>query len=251
MFDPIIDSGALYSLSGYLDANADTQWVRVEPVEDVTLPPPDGPLDVTVTLEGAGLEAVLTQRVDRLVTGSAHRFWTTADLETGQTYRLFVRRRDGTATSTDVAIPSLEGVDLEVEPGPNNCPVFVSVEGAARVADVQAHYTVTSTAGRVEQYTFSHLLGLERDGETYRADVFSGDDTNRIMLDSGAGLEAEIVVAVASGAWPEAAGLTLEQAIGFNGDVENGVGFVGGVVTQRVPFRPVISRGSSCMSGRL
>ena len=250
-FDPVLESDARYSLSGYLDASADTHTVRVVPVTRVTTEPPDGPLDVTVTLRGPGLEAVLEQRVDRTVTGPAHRFTTAADLEAGATYRLTVRDGDGLDTATDVAIPDLEGVRVDVVPGPNNCPVFVAVSGAPRLADVQARYTVRRTTGEVERYAFSHLLGLERgpDG-VYRVPVFSGDDTSRIPLDGGDALHAELVVAVGSRDWPEAAGLTLEQAIGYNGDVTNGVGFVGGVVTRRFSFQPVISRGSSCMSGR-
>ncbi|MGB3541799.1 hypothetical protein [Rubrivirga sp.] len=249
--DPILEADVYYSLSGYLDASADTHTVRVEPVGRVVETPPDGPLDVRVTLSGLGLEVELRQRVDRLVTGPAHRFWTTADLEAGRTYRLTVRDPNGAETATDVAIPALEDVDVEVVPGPNNCPVFVSVDGAPRLADVQAHYTVRSSSGAVERFEFSHLLAIDRGADdVYRTEVFSGDDTSRFQVEADAALEAEVVVAIGSEAWPEAAGLTLEAAIGYNGDVENGVGFVGGVVTQRYPFQPVISRGSSCMSGR-
>lgn len=252
--DPLLPTDARYSLSGYLDASADSQWIRVEPLGSVIESSPAEPLDVVVTLApvGGGVPDTLAQSVRQTVTGPAHLFGARARVEPGQTYRVEVRADDGAVTATAVTVPD-STVVVDVQPGPNNCPVFVFAEGAERLADVQARYVVRDVTGRVRSYRFTHLAAIERvSEEAYQAEVYSGDDTSRMSLASADEIvSAEIVVAVASAEWPETVGLTLEAAIGYTGAVQNGFGFVGGVITRRFPFTPVISRGQSCMSGRV
>ena len=249
-FDPIADSDRAYSLSGYLEAGADTQWVRVERFDGALGRAEPAPLDVAVTLSRPGHAPVpLAQEVRPLVTGPAHLFWTTAPVEAGATYRLEARGLEGEASAV-IEVPTRESLEVEVVPGPNNCPLEVLVR-AERVADVQTRYVVRARSGRVTERRFSHLYSLRDLGDGwFRALIYSGDDTQYIDHGFGDVLSSDVVVAGATDAWPETLGLTLETAIATDGRVENGAGFVGGVVTDRTPFTPVYSTGFSCMSGR-
>ena len=252
-FDPIAESDLAFALSGYLDASADTQWVRVERVDPVAGVERAAALDVTVTLAAEGGEpVVLAQEVRTFVTGPAHLFWTDTAIAPGTAYRLRAVGSDGVTAETRVAVPDTAAFEVRVEPERNNCPIVVTATGVPRVADVQARYVVVDPLGREREVRFSHLLALRRTPDGFRALVHSGDDTSRLALDRGHQIvSAELVVAGAEADWPETVGLTIEQALVFGGAVEGGGGFVGGVVTRRFPFTPVISFGRSCMSGRL
>lgn len=249
-FDPVVSSDRAYSLSGYLEADADTHWIRVERFDWTTGQAPAAPLDVAVTLEGPdGAAAPLAQEVRQWVSGPAHLFWTTAPVEAGASYRLRARGAEGETTAV-VEVPAREAVEVEVVPGPNNCPVEVFVR-AERVADVQTRYRLQRPGGPVVERRFSHLSSLERlpDGR-FRAVIFSGNDTATFRPGIDTVVASDVVVAAATDAWPETVGITLERSLFADGAVENGDGFVGGVLTDRTPFTPVYSAGFSCMSDR-
>ena len=250
-FDPIASSDRYFSLSGYLDASADTQWVRVEPVAPSVDPNPDQ-LDVAVALEdlNGGAAVAMGQVVRTFSTGPAHLFWTTADIRPGATYRLTVRRPDGAETRATVVVPD-GSAEVDVIDGPFVCPTLVFVRGAARVADVQARYTVIDGGQVVLQRRFSKLESLieEPDG-ALRFTIYPGDDAEALGLLSLPSapdeVRSEVRVAVGSEDWPDVVGLDLETALvlTLNDRIENGVGFVGGVVTETVPFTPGAGSGT-------
>ena len=240
---PIAPSDRAFSMSGYLDASADTQWVRVEPLARTTDPAP-APIEAVVTLVGpGGAEARLTQVVRTFETGPAHLFWTTAEVAPGADYRLVARRPDGAETTVRIEVPSEASFTVDVDTGPFACPTIVTVRGAERVADVQARYLVEDAAGQLVEYRFPHTDTFVRlpDGAVQAA-VYFGDDARLMGLDpvGPVGLvRSDVVVAVATDLWPDAFALTLEQALGYESPaVAHGVGFVGGVVTRRSPFTP-------------
>ncbi len=246
--DPIAPSDLVFSLSGYLDASADTQWVRVEPFGR-TVDPADRPLAAEVELVAPdGRRERLTQVVRRLVTGPAHLFWTTAPVEPGRTYRLVARDPGGAEARTDVAIPSLDDVTVALLDGFLSCPTLIQVEGAARLVDAWARYELRG-AGRVgERYEFDKRPSLaHRADGTRDASVYFGDDAARMEI-PGLPLEypvvTEIGVAIGTADWPDVAGLGVEEALAevSLGSVEGGVGFVGGVVTRVFPFVPGFGR---------
>ena len=250
--DPIAPSDLYFSMSGYLDASSDTQWVRVEPLAPTADPRPD-PLDAAVTLTdvASGAAVPLTQEVRPLRTGPAHLFWTTADVALGGRYRLAARRADGAVTAADVVVPADGSFEVEVVTGRNTCPTTVTVSGAERVVDVQARY-VLQRGGRRAEYRYSHAgTFVTLDDGSVRASVYYADDASRMGLDplvdpAQAGIvESSLVVAVSTAAWPDLAGLTLEDALLVESfGVENGLGFVGGAVTERHPYVPgIISLG--------
>ncbi|WP_420455138.1 hypothetical protein [Rubrivirga sp.] len=242
--DPIEPSDLYFSMSGYLDASVDTQWVRVEPLAQTTAPDA-APIDAAVTLVdlGTGAEVALTQRVRSFPTGPAHLFWTTAPVPLGARYRLDARRPDGAETSAPIEIPADGSFDLAVRTGGSVCPTTVVVSGDQRVVEVQARYRVARPDGQVAEFRFSHADSFQRlDDGSIRASIYFADDARRMDLDPirpRGLLSAEVVTAVATEAWPDPVGLALEDVLQVEGfGVENGVGFVGGAVTEREPFVP-------------
>ncbi|WP_143537606.1 DUF4249 family protein [Rubrivirga marina] len=244
--DPIEASDRVFSLSGYLDTSADTQWVRVEPLARTAGGDP-APIDAVVTLTdlGGGAEVVLEQRVRSFPSGPAHLFWTTADVAPGRTYRLDARRPDGAETTTEVELPAAGTFSVSLVTGPRVCPTVVEVSGAERVVDVQSRYVVLEEGVPVE-YRFSHADTFRRQADgSIAASVYYADDARVMGLDplldpAFAGvLSSDVVAAVATEDWPDPTGLSLEAVLQIEGfGVEGGVGFVGGAVTERRPFTP-------------
>src|SRR5512138_1500022 len=60
-FSPIAPSELRYSVFGYLDASADTQWIRVMPIRPLVPTAPDS-FAATVTLEHLNTGRVITLR---------------------------------------------------------------------------------------------------------------------------------------------------------------------------------------------
>ena len=128
-FTAIESSELRYSVFGYLDASADTQWIRVMPVRTVVLTAPDS-FGATVTIEDVATGRTITLR-DSLfkftkyndsAIGSegvcAHNFWTTERVQPGASYRLAVTRPGEKPAEAVVSIPR----DYDVE-------VWISQEG--------------------------------------------------------------------------------------------------------------------------
>lgn len=242
--DPIAPSDRVFSMSGYLDASADTQWVRVEPFGTVAGPVP-GSIDAAVTLVTPdGARVPMTQRVRDFQTGPAHLFWTTEPVDAGMTYRVEAERSDGALARATVRMPDDEAVTLTLVDGLINCPTLVIVEGAERLADVRARYELLGPARAGEVYEFSKRASLTRGaGGAFTAQVFFGEDATAMEINLFPGVEPiapEIVVAVATDDWPEVEGLTLEEALASAelDRVEGGVGFIGGTVTTTARFIP-------------
>ncbi|MGB3541798.1 hypothetical protein [Rubrivirga sp.] len=236
--DPIEPSDLVYSLSGYLDASADTQWVRVEPFDRTAALDP-GLIDATVSLEGAGLEVELEQEVRAFVTGPAHLFWTTAGVDPGREYRLRARRSDGAEATAAIEIPDTTGVDVQVagiDRFPPSCPIVASVQGAEDLADVRADYFLLE-GDRVVRRSVSYFpfIGDRTDG-SLQVSLYPGTDL-RLVAPQGTDTSV-IVVAITNAGWPDVAGLSFEDLLQFQAPgLDRAVGYVGGVVTRRFPFR--------------
>ena len=239
--DPVAPSDLAYSLSGYLDASADTQWVRVEPF---------GASAVAARLEGAlpadvylglpdGSRVPMAQDVRAFVTGPAHLFWTTEDVEPGRTYRVEVEGHGGDRAVATVAVPDVDALDIRLTDGLIHCPTAVFVDGVEFLVDVQSRYTVGGS-GRSFRFSKAESFTEVADGST-RASIYFGDDAALMgvpLLPWQSGVSMEVFVAVGTDEWLAPSELSLEAALSHagSGRIEGGVGFVGGVVTRRFPF---------------
>ena len=246
------DENAVFSMVGYLDLMADTQWVRVMPIRETLFLGPD-PIDAVVTLEHLGSGRVVTLN-DSLFAFSGgpldgvahvHNFWTTEPLEAEASYRLRAARSDG-ASSTAVVVmpPELEMLFLDHGSNRRRGPPLGRLHvRAERVLFLEILYTVgtPSTDGRDilpatpvaagAHWTFtSGVPGTQ--GIGVNADSLPRPD----LVDM---FRWEIRIVTGRSDWPYHPGLsdpavTLPSTMPSN--VENGLGFVGGVATRRIPF---------------
>jgi hypothetical protein len=270
-----------FSMFGYLDLAADTQWIRVTPVRQNLLADPS-PVDAVVTLERLPGGRTVTLRdsifefIDARVggVGYAHNFWTAERLERGATYRLVAARSDGATTTALIEMPAQAELSVsyaEESPfvtrngDPFRDPVRIDVHGAHLL-----YSDLIFTVWDLGRNLPDELVLPRTPGRTDRgAHEFAFPDTlrGRPVLDLRR-LEARFGVAPAG--WPFEPGLAAAEAVlpgRAPSNVENGFGFVGGVATWSIPLprchpreprpdgRPVcahtVGAGSASVLGRV
>jgi hypothetical protein len=165
-FDPFLDEARYFSVYGFLDADADTQFVRVMPLRD-SIATPRGPIDAQVTLTDlpGGTVAVWQDSVFRFERGTeGHLFWSPQPPRPGQAYRFTVRRSDGAASSVTLTVP--------VRPPP---PILTPRPAGARVLQDVAWAAVENVALLDLVY---HVKDAEGDSTTAREVVVSYRDAH-------------------------------------------------------------------------
>lgn len=233
--DPVDPAGRHFSMSGVLDASADTQWVRVEPVTP-TFDPQPGLTGTEVTLERIvdGRTVRLTETVRDFVTGPAHLFWTAEPVALGETYRLRARGPDGEAHAT-VEVPD-RAPSLTVFGGSQDVVAVAVVRDAPLLVDVLALYSFGAPGvpdGRLSKRSDV----VEREDGSYSVGIYPLTDRERLAPNAPV-RRCEVLVASGSPQWEGVRGLDRETAAVENQTdrVEGGVGFVGGVATARAPL---------------
>jgi len=255
-FDPTEPSDLSFSVFGYLDASADTQWIRVTPIRPVKVTSED-PLGITVTLEHLETGRIIELR-DSLfrftssdsTVGSegayVHNFWTPEPIEPGASYRFSASREGEEPAVTVVEIP----LDYEVEVGIRQHRVWYQSD-SLRVAGVKELPFVTAIAH------FYDECGSSQVRTPYKRS--SADDEAHLMVIGKPVVSARFGCGVflvenwnlwilgAEVAWP-ASGYS-PGAIGGSGqtsNVTNAVGFLGGALTKVVPYEfcQLVSNGA-------
>lgn len=241
-----------FSMFGYLDVEADTQWIRVMPVRQDVLADP-APVDAVVTLENlesgrmVTLEDSLFRFPDPDVGGVAyaHNFWTTERVERGATYRLRAVRSDGATTTATVEMPAAADVEVAWSQGPPPVihgdtvrfrkPLRIYVHGGHLLYS-DAVYMVRDRFGIPPKDSL--VMPQTPIGTDPGAYEFAHPDSifDRDFVDLR---RVEMRVGVAPSDWPFVPGLSPTE-VALPGaaptNVENGIGFVGGVATWVVPL---------------
>lgn len=245
-FSPLASTEARYSIYGYLDASADTQWVRVMPVRP-TVPAAPSMLDAVVTLENAagGEPIVLRDSLFRFETGPEvgsegvflHNFWTTSPLEPGASYRFAVTSPGSPTAEATITIPPKYDVEVWISQAPSSLGNDI-----LRIAGLD-HLALL----------FRRAWFTDRCGESF---IRSGGPADATRTEDGwilnirrsapdrQGCGASTVywrdfLIVGSGAeWPHPDDLAPDRlgGPGIPSTVSNAVGFLGGVLTREVPY---------------
>jgi len=237
-----------FSIYGFLDASADTQWVRVMPVRQSFLLGPD-PMDVTVTLEHLQPGGEITVMNDSLFyygqNAYAWNYWTTMNLQPAQTYRLSAEMADGSVSSVTVTIPK-DFPDPVIEVDLEENEEYVIVTGVRNLADVHSeHKLFHLLSDVVTLFNFKHHQDSLAN--------FSQHDRHKILLNPGEPrdyleiyieenpyvvLQREVYVASAGPDWhffPDIFEEVIQLPDGIS-NVENGVGYVAGIISKRIPW---------------
>ena len=153
--DPIVGTDRAFSLYGVLQPNADTQWVRVYPIEDRLAPTPSTPLNASITSTALETGQMLTWRdsvIQEPSGDNAHVFWQPFRVAYGRTYRLEATGPTG-ATQVEVDVPARAELVLqpaEVTPTRVVMPMLVNND-VPRLLQLEVEYffryDFTSTGG--------------------------------------------------------------------------------------------------------
>lgn len=243
-FSPIEASDLQFSVFGYLDVSADTQWIRVMPIRPLAVTEPAA-WDATVTLEHVGTGRIIALR-DSLFrftppnsqVGSEgihlHNFWTAEPIEPGATYR-FLARRDGEEPS-EAVVPVPPAYEVEVWLGQPRTTQrnLLRLGGLKHVGLLISEIRFYDSCGEsVARHRISipptdsdeHFIPLEG------FSAFRGCGAPQIE-------EREIFIVGSGAEWPSGAeysagGLAVTDA---PSNISNSIGFLGGVLTRRVPY---------------
>ena len=121
-FSPISPTDLQFSVFGYLDASADTQWIRVMPIRELVPTQPDSFGAVVMVADvGTGQIVTLRDSVFRFTNyvnpevGSEgiylHNYWTTERIDPGASYRISISANGEEPSEAVVQVPE----DFQVE----------------------------------------------------------------------------------------------------------------------------------------
>lgn len=248
-FVPLQDrSDSPFSMYGFLDASADTQWVRVIPVRQQLDTPPELP-DMTVTIENleTGESVVLNDSLFQLRQGfNIINSWSTVDIQPNQTYKLQGRLPNGLISTATITTPE-DFPQPSIDSFNGGCSGRLRISGVERLADVKSVWRIKFYFDGREDFRViaipyrRQVLDLG-DGD-YAVGINTNDELTAISdetfttPDSLKVLSRKIFVASAGPDWDEDL-LSLEQleyALPLvNSNVENGVGYMIGIVSKTI-----------------
>ena len=257
-FDPFEEGTLNFSVFGFLDAGADTQFVRISTLRDsVALSP--GPIDAEVVLQETAtghtiglrdsLFVFFQEGQDRRI---AYNFWTPEPLEPGATYRLTVTRSDGAATRAEVTLPGALPDPVLFAEGTFLIPVrdwvqTITVKAVERLADVVVvlRFRDNDTPGqplRMLRMSYVERLRSIASGVSVTTDIYA--DLRHRLGTTGCPVvvEATAVIAVAGPDWPDLTGIDDETLAlpGVVTNIEEGVGFLGGIASRTLPWPELV-----------
>lgn len=242
-----------FSIYGYLDASADTQWVRVTPAREQLHMPPEIP-EMYITLEHleSGATKVMNASLIEFIfpTGfNAINAWSDMALEPRQSYRLKAERPDGKSSSVTVTLPEdFPTPRLRQIPGFDNSYILY-INGIDRLVSIEVRrlYRIR-WAGRV----FEKFSSVQFRNRADR--VGPGEYTLYISpsgtpgpLPEGAVIEnirQQIFVVSGGPEWDEEI-ISLDDLSYFLPDVasnvEDGIGYLVGIISKSIPFKSCFS----------
>lgn len=254
-FDPLESNDELFfSMYGYLDASADTQWVHITPIREQVDELSDGS-NIRVTIENVntGREIVMNDSLFQQGRNFLN-FWTDESLQINQTYRLTARLDSGEESHVTVQTPEeLPTPIVAVLTVPGAPPeYYVLVDQDVNLADIQTKYYIGIQATDF-QTTRTFSFSYRNDAEVmeefpgYQAvEIFPDNELREIERDLLLPPEGEFEVIyrqvfVASTAieWDKEI-QTLDDVVyalpQTLDNVENGLGYVIGIDSKYVPY---------------
>ncbi|MCJ7627776.1 MAG: hypothetical protein MUO50_05240, partial [Longimicrobiales bacterium] len=252
-FMPIAPSEVQFSVFGYLDASADTQWVRVMPLRHQVLTSPDS-FGATVTLERLGTSRIIELRDSVFLftdyvnpeLGSegvyVHNFWTTEKMEPGATYRFSAGWNGEEPAEAVVEIPQDYEVEVWLKQGFSGTD-YLRLDGVKNVPFVTANAHFYDRCGSSVDSVWYAERSAEED--VYSIPIRKAAVTPREGCGTPGIEERELWVVGSESAWPAGQeyspwGLAVQERAS---NVTNAVGFLGGVLTKVIPYENCTFQG--------
>lgn len=252
-FDPIQENDRYYSIFGYLNASADTQYVRIEKLRDSLATGTLTNLDAEVTLTNmsTGQTVTMQDSLFEYVQGWAHNFYTTMAINPNGKYKLVVDGPAGTS-NVEVRIPDTFPEPELLEP-PEKDP-FVVVRGIERLVGAKLIYkscldcicgplAISPPACPADPFIRTMEFYALPDTASFTNGIIhvpidSLEDRMEIELEYPETREFTItnykmVIAAGTDQWPDYIELG-QEAVGLPNvatNVEGGTGFLGGIIS--------------------
>lgn len=248
------NNGMYYSIYGFLNASADTQFIRIEQLRDSMPSSAPAHLNVNVTLTDLNTNktVMLRDSLFHFEVGNTHNYYTTEKIIPTHTYKLIVKGQNGTESSAQVRIPATfpkpvvqAGIDPFFGLGCSSRSEIISevdIKDVPRLVAVNTIYSIYNSPAKAKlsSYSLEHLAdtshvkqGVVRANINYHLDICR---TN-LAFNTGAILHrVYVVIAAGNKDWPDFLSLPGESqtAPGVATNVKDGVGLLGGVVTDTV-----------------
>lgn len=246
--NPFVESERFFTVFGALDMQADTQFVRVTPIDQVLIDTIEAPLAVTVRSEDlmTGVEHVWRDSVIRFEDGSiGHIFYTPLRVQPGHRYRFeVIRDGDAATTAAETTVPALPEATLEnvritgnlvrqainwqgIQQEPVRIrTVYRFQESNASFKDIAVLYETSATSTQID--LIDGVLRVDVDYSGDKSDVL--EEINLALNPIFLGVAQEVTVLDEDYVPP---GGTFDPDVlvqpGVFSNVENGFGFLGAV----------------------
>lgn len=246
-FQPLQENDTFFfSIHGFLDVSADTQWVRIGTIRQTIDEPPPDPEGIQVTLKDLESGETVIMNDSLFTTRNVLNYWTTMEIKHEQTYEITAQHADGNTSrvtmTTPAELPSIYIIPqcgVGVGPGTR---VFID-DAVKHIADLQSVWYVIlnpGTENRRKIYRFplrNDLIHTPSFGSSYTARVYWENEFAQIEHGIGAGTVISVVARqlFVAGGGPEwdnniSSIVDLEYFLAGNAsNVENGLGYVVGV----------------------
>ena len=244
-FSPIQPSDVQFSIFGFLDASADTQWVRVMPLRPVLTTEP-GPLGAVVSIENVATGQVVELRdsVFRFGTnpdvGSEgvylHNYWTTEVIEPGVTYRFSAITEGHEESSAVIEIPPDYSVEVWLAQERSQQDDLVRITGLEHLGLVLVIIHLRDACGPDVQRNLFDTRAPSTDG--IMVPISARPRGTRENCGSPQISSREILIVGSGEEWPSGFD-NSPSALGVAdapSNVSNAVGFLGGVLTKLLPY---------------
>lgn len=254
-FQPIRDNSiAPFSIFGYLDASADTQWVRVAPIrKQISMSAEDIP-DMTITVEDmqTGNTAIMYDSLFQIPDGrNVLNAWGTMDfLKPEQTYTLQAEREDGAESHVEITFPpDFPTPRLEIKEIFDQALLYI--EGVENLVTVQVRTlarVISPSAGwdyvdvfwtphrRIDEIRPGEYRVLMKPDSKFNVSV-SQPPRDDLVIEY---LHHQVFVASGGPEWNKNLSdlsdiqYSLPEVIS---NVENGTGYMFGIVSKSIPFK--------------
>ncbi|NBC17221.1 MAG: hypothetical protein GVY18_07880 [Bacteroidetes bacterium] len=243
--DPILGTDRAFTLYGLLNPQADTQAVRVFPIEgDLTRTRPE-PLDAEVASENlttgaatAWQDSLVLYRSSLFEDTYGHVYFAPLQVQHEHTYRVRATRSDGAATMVEVTVPPVSEPELrpfDVERFSVTMPVFWP--RAPQLNQIQVVYRLTVDGAPQEVVVDYPIAAQQRDagGIVMAVNFLEDARTIRSTVNEGLGGRIALIeivqrVLVTNAEWNPPGGVYDPDVLvqpGVFSNVEDGFGFVG------------------------
>lgn len=260
-FQPFQENEQYYfTIFGYLDAAADTQWVRVAPARQQINMPPKVP-EMQVTLENLENGQTVVMNDSLVVPGNGFNyinFYTLTDIKPNQTYRIKAEGADGKSSQVTVTTPEEFSTPRFLEDNSffsDTHTHSIIINGVDNLVDVQTWWYVriiSPVRNEKKKFVFSYRNEAEwitAYGGAYLVEVIFEEEEEHVREAANIPpypegkievLHRQVYVASAGPEWDEdIASLNdlLYSQPGVITNVEDGLGYMVGVYSKVVPYK--------------